>query len=381
VLSDRAENRLSVYTQCAKCSTVFKLSAETLRAASGQVRCGKCGEIFNALANLAEDRSAFTTGHESSLALERRADSILEASASAAAPAPPADQSEEPVEPPPGVEIAHLEVIDIEIADFSVDPPLEQPEPPALMKPAETSDPAEQQPNSAAETSLEFTLPPGDLDRIFIEPKLPRLPILPPAESVEPQPAETEAEPAAIDSILRSTHNAPPRLWVVAAICLGLLLLAQIVHHNREWLGAHGPFASLLRAGYSSAGAPISQAANLSVYELRQFGATGDPASDGTLQVRASIMNTAPQFEPYPLLRVTLENRFGTRIGMRDFEAAEYVGRPVAGLLKPGERVDANVAVRDPGNDADSFEVDICLRNGDKKISCANDLLPTQGRR
>src|SRR5271155_3204027 len=52
----------SVFTQCSKCETVFKLSAEVLRAAGGQVRCGKCGEGFNALARLAEDSSAFETG-------------------------------------------------------------------------------------------------------------------------------------------------------------------------------------------------------------------------------------------------------------------------------------------------------------------------------
>src|SRR3984885_6117875 len=68
---------LSVYTQCSKCETVFKLSAEVLRAAGGQVRCGKCGEVFSALARLTEDSSAFAGG-ESPLELETRADRILE---------------------------------------------------------------------------------------------------------------------------------------------------------------------------------------------------------------------------------------------------------------------------------------------------------------
>src|SRR5258707_11715353 len=52
----------SVFTQCSKCETVFRLSAEVLRAAGGQVRCGKCGEVFNALAHLAEDPSVFAAG-------------------------------------------------------------------------------------------------------------------------------------------------------------------------------------------------------------------------------------------------------------------------------------------------------------------------------
>ena len=70
-----------MFTQCAKCETVFKLSAEVLRAAGGQVRCGRCGEVFNALARLAEDASAFSTG-ESPLEMETRADEILHSAVS-----------------------------------------------------------------------------------------------------------------------------------------------------------------------------------------------------------------------------------------------------------------------------------------------------------
>src|SRR5258708_22888356 len=76
----------NVFTQCSKCETVFKLSAEVLRAAGGQVRCGKCGEIFNALAHLAEDPSVFATG-ETSFDLETRAHSIL------GSPPPPSPRS------------------------------------------------------------------------------------------------------------------------------------------------------------------------------------------------------------------------------------------------------------------------------------------------
>src|SRR6202011_776163 len=77
VLHLRSERHLGVYTQCSKCETVFKLSAEVLRAAGGQVRCGRCGEVFSALTRLAEDSTGFSTG-ESPLEMEARADSILE---------------------------------------------------------------------------------------------------------------------------------------------------------------------------------------------------------------------------------------------------------------------------------------------------------------
>jgi Protein of unknown function (DUF3426) len=153
-------------------------------------------------------------------------------------------------------------------------------------------------------------------------------------------------------------------VWLIAAIAAGLLLIAQLAHQNREWLAAHAPLGG------------ARALANLSVYQLRQWGVTGDPAADGTLRVRASILNTAAQLEPYPLLRVTLANRFGGGIGTRDFEPFEYLGKPTVKLLAPGERIDATMDILDPGKNAEGFEIDVCLRGADKKVSCANDAAP-----
>ncbi len=150
--STLAEALKSVYTQCSKCETIFKLSAEVLRAAGGQVRCGKCGEVFSALARLAEDSAAFTTG-ESALELETRADSILE---SAIAPKVAREVAKDHEEyAPPGVEIAQLEVLDWTEEDQAL------------------QDRAQYQGSDAGpdDRSMEFTLPPGELDRIFIESK------------------------------------------------------------------------------------------------------------------------------------------------------------------------------------------------------------------
>jgi predicted Zn finger-like uncharacterized protein len=436
-----------VYTQCSKCETVFRLSAEVLRAAGGQVRCGKCGEVFNALARLAEDSSAFSAG-ESSLEMETRADNILGSLAAMQVAEATAEDHEEFV--PPGVEIAQLEILDANADD--------------------------------SDRSMEFTLPPGELDRIFVESKkrVPMAPAKPDADDphgdaqdgahlelrADPQPdsqadphaiveadidfdidvvvetdadahsdthpavhsdlavaVETDADPApdpapalapdpapvlaphpesaAAASAPAPDHvsglevpddvrrdmlaefeppirrksvardpaplNAQRRLilWLGAAIGSALLLVVQVVHQNREWFTAHV---------YRAMGAPLPQPANLSAFELRQWGVTGDPDANGTLRLRASILNTAAQLQPYPLLRVTLADRFGKSIGARDFEPTEYLGKPTARLLTPGERVDATLEILDPGKNAEGFEIDVCVRGVDKRISCANDV-------
>jgi Protein of unknown function (DUF3426) len=164
--------------------------------------------------------------------------------------------------------------------------------------------------------------------------------------------------------------------WVSAAVVFALLLVAQVMHHNREWfvVHTHGPLGAVVRALYGAMGAQLPAPANLSAYQLRQWGVTGDPAANGTLRLRASILNTAAQLQPYPLLRVTLADRFGKGIGRRDFEATEYLGKPTARLLAPGERADATLDILDPGKNAEGFEVDVCLRGADQRISCANDV-------
>lgn len=402
-----------MYTQCSKCETVFKLSPETLRAAGGQVRCGKCGEVFNALARLAEDATGFAIS-ESAHELETRADSILESVVPVQVEQPPRRDEDFA---PPGVEIARLEVLDWPEEDQTAD---------------DDANPAAEE---LADRSMEFTLPPGELDRIFVESKKSRPPPLvpppppaaplptaarPPPEAlappvVPPPPPEPEsklelpphpesiaaAEPppgnrasgfevpedvrremiAGFEEFIRPAgmpQDVPGRRadrrrligWAGATVVLTLLLMAQVMHHNRE----------LFAALYKAMGAPSRAPANLSAYQLRQWGVTGDPAANGTLRLRASILNTAPQLQPYPLLRVTLADRFGKSIGRRDFEAGEYLGKPTARLLAPGERADATLDILDPGKNAEGFEIDVCLRGVDQRISCANDAAPQTKR-
>jgi hypothetical protein len=343
--------------------------------------------VFNALARLAEDSTGFVGG-ESPLELEERADSILESVGVPQIAQTVAKDYEE--FGPPGVEIAHLEVL-----DWAEDEQDEQP--------AEDQRPADAQTvddSTDVDRSLEFTLPPGELDRIFIESKRRPLQAVPtpafePRSQSEPAP-ESELAPhperriAGYEAAEVSDHvrrdmlegfeeAVPPAilrrhaevaaserrhfvLWLVAAVAAALLLMLQIASR------------------YGAIGTAHAAPANFSAYQLRQWGVTGDPDANGTLRVRASILNTAAQLEPYPLLRVTLADRFGKRVGTRDFEPSEYLGKPTAKLLTPGERVDATLQILDPGKNAEGFEIDVCLRRVDQKIVCANDVAP-QGKR
>jgi predicted Zn finger-like uncharacterized protein len=410
----------SVFTQCSKCETVFRLSAEALRAAGGQVRCGRCGEVFNALARLAEDSTGFKKG-ESSLQLETRADEILQYVESYEEPGAEPETAAEALPADDG-DVAQLEVIE----------PIED--------------------SLVADRSLEFSLPPAYLDRVFIEttpsmlevlgaeihrgehtpgvsswanaafsedaralagiralpdaPALPGVPVLegirahpeapvlPEAPASAPMYAQVESKPAAVgdavapvpapaavpeflkpDRGLSAGHQAldlPPineprrqlpfAAWLFAAVLFAVLLAVQVLLGNRDWLAVNAP----------ALGIDEPPAAKLQAYRLKQWGVTGDPAARGTLRVRASVVNIAAKMRPSPLLRVTLADRFGTRVAERAFEPSEYMGR-AAHMLSAGERADVVLDIVDPGKDAESFEIDVCVRDADRKLHCAGD--------
>jgi predicted Zn finger-like uncharacterized protein len=58
-----------MYTQCPDCKVAFKVTAETLKQAAGQVRCGSCGNAFNALSYLSEDMPKQPVAKEAGVAL------------------------------------------------------------------------------------------------------------------------------------------------------------------------------------------------------------------------------------------------------------------------------------------------------------------------
>src|SRR5512146_2276883 len=51
-----------MYTVCPKCALTLVVTAADLRVAQGFVRCGRCSNVFNALARLSEERGATVTG-------------------------------------------------------------------------------------------------------------------------------------------------------------------------------------------------------------------------------------------------------------------------------------------------------------------------------
>jgi len=156
---------------------------------------------------------------------------------------------------------------------------------------------------------------------------------------------------------------------------LVLLLGLQIVNHYRHDLATHQSLYKPLTRLYAALGIPLVPRWDLGAYDVRQLGASADNSNSGQITVRASVKNTAKQPQPLPLLRVTLQDRFGNRIAARDVPPKSYLPSaiPPSSFLSAGQRIDAEMAFVDPGTNAVGFEIDACLPEPGGSVACAND--------
>jgi predicted Zn finger-like uncharacterized protein len=156
---------------------------------------------------------------------------------------------------------------------------------------------------------------------------------------------------------------------------LALLLALQILNLNRQSLVLSPTFGQLASKVYGWFGVTVSPRWDLNAYTVKQLGAEAEGGEGTRLRVRLSVQNDSDRVQPLPLLRLTLQDRYGNAVATRDLEPREYLPPRAAGqrLLEPDQRIDAELHVIDPGKAAIGFEIDACLKGESGSIGCAND--------
>jgi hypothetical protein len=170
----------------------------------------------------------------------------------------------------------------------------------------------------------------------------------------------------------------PPRRghrWLaLGSVLLALALATQVTHYYRQMIVRHPQAGDALRRIYALIGQPLSPNWDLDAFEVRQWGPTADVAPGEPLTVRASLTNRAAHAQPYPLLRLEFEDRFGAAVARRDFMPAEYLKnhQQAARHFSASETTEAELSVVAPGGDAVGYTLDICLREDPSRIRCAH---------
>ena len=163
-------------------------------------------------------------------------------------------------------------------------------------------------------------------------------------------------------------------LLAAASVLLAIAFAAQLAHNFRQEIARHPQAGPLLRTAYAWLGMPLSPNWDLDAFEIRQWGPTTDVAPGEPLTVRASLTNRAKHAQPYPLLRLEFEDRFGEAVAQRDFDPAEYLKSAPQGArqLSSGETTEAELSVIAPGPDAVGYRLEICLREDADLVRCAH---------
>jgi predicted Zn finger-like uncharacterized protein len=345
-------------TQCPNCETTFRVTAEILRVADGQVRCGRCHTQFDAIARLIEEG-------DPNEALSGR---YLQT--------PPRRPEPEPEPEPDRVEVDESDVEEITLEGRRIEISgtyrvVDEDDASELQVRREVVeewieiDEDDEQASPNAQDSEEPTDVDAMTDEVIAADDRIAEPLRPTRAPLGYRQEAEDAEATSDDDVqFAPARTRTPLIWKVLVVPLALLLIVQVAHHYRAELARHPLLGTHIMRAYETLGLQLTPDWNLHAYGVKQWGVAMDPAAPGTLKVRATITNTAAYPQPYPLLKLVLEDRWGDQVRAREFEPSEYAdpGTAPDRLLAPGQQTNATISIVDPGPDAEGFRFDVCLR-------------------
>jgi predicted Zn finger-like uncharacterized protein len=268
---------MPLITRCAHCHTVFRITAEQLQAHGGQVRCGRCMQVFNGLAALSPD--------------------VAMATAPVVEP-PPAAPAALAAEPPlaAAVPAATAEPLPV-VAEAVIDP---------LAEPVELAEPM---PLEQAELAASA----GADDNPFLQ-----------------------EEPAPQASAPRRVLAAGACLLLL----IGLAAQA-VYFYRGEIAARHSQARAWLAAACAQLGCTVElpqrpKSLLIEASDLQSI----DPARPDRIQLTATLRNHAPHDVAYPALDLVLTNANDHTLARRIFLPHEYLGSgrdPRAGIAANAE--------------------------------------------
>lgn len=162
------------------------------------------------------------------------------------------------------------------------------------------------------------------------------------------------------------------RLGIAALVLLAITLIGQIVHQSRDSLATNGAFQRLLGPVYELLGSPL-----VPDWDIRgwQFEATngGTDQDNSVLTIYSRLSNRAESALPYPLVHVSLTDRYEEIIGSRMLEPSDYLAGNAdpERLVAAGADFTAVITIAEPSADATGFKLNVCYPAGGGNVRCA----------
>ena len=131
-------------------------------------------------------------------------------------------------------------------------------------------------------------------------------------------------------------------LWVTASLLLLVALLAQAAYLFRVELAARLPGLRPALESYCqllSCTVPLPQKINL--IDIESSALEADPANESNITLNATLRNSAPHVQAFPLLELTLNDSQDKPLARRTFRPADYLppGESEAAGLRPNREL------------------------------------------
>ena len=173
-------------------------------------------------------------------------------------------------------------------------------------------------------------------------------------------------------SIPRPRLTRPRGGTVVVALLLLLVLAAQVVHQERQSLAKIPAVNNLIGPLYRALGKPLAPAWDVTGWSFEATTGNAD-GGDQQLSIYSRIANRSDEALPYPLIGISLTDRFEEIIGNRMLEPRDYLANSLnpRKMVAPGEAFDAFITIASPHTMASGYKLDVCYRLPDRRLRCA----------
>lgn len=389
-------------TQCPYCQTRFRLTAEQLNVAAGNVRCGACLEVFHAgdaaaamqqdlparaepdparpssllqddldepdLAALGLDESIIDEVNPTGMTGHRQ--SGLEAALPASDDQPPTEiDTPSPAEPfadlhedflatPPardfGPDFDHNRLGDQDLdadSESHADHDIFDRDRPTTPAPAEIP--------PAPDRQHQEQSPTGDTQ--------PDLADAPAADNLQPERREPQLTALRLELLEEELLSGPParprqRTWLWNSLCLlALLVLAgQFFYYNFDALARDQRTRPLLENLCLIARCELPARVDISRIRSANLLVRQHPEFPNALAIDVILYNRADFEQPFPVLQMHFTDAGGREVSARSFRPEEYLSGELAGvrLMPPQTPIHVGLSMLDPGPQASGYRLE-----------------------
>ena len=195
------------------------------------------------------------------------------------------------------------------------------------------------------------------------------------------KPAEADAEESPAADIGETEKSATPAARepvnyriVAGMVVLALLLGAQYLHQSRDSLAVYPAFSDSVGSIYRMLGKPVTPAWDITGWRFEATKGSTDE-SDEVLTIYSRIGNNSVDALPYPLINVSLTNRYEDIIGSKVLEPGDYLAESLdtREVVAPGDTFSAVISIDAPDANATGFKLNVCYRQPGGRLRCAID--------